>query len=151
MVYHYTYSHDPAVPLSHEEILASERSFGRGPEDLLPDYSLVQNRDNDYNLDRTRQKTTNFSGIEGVNTQDNALQEGMGPVVDRSLERLGTTDRAIIVMRQLLMEATHEVAAGRAPRGIDAASYRSVRAADVVIPRDRPWDEARPDSVIARF
>jgi phthalate 4,5-dioxygenase oxygenase subunit len=150
-VYHYTYSYDPAVPLSPEEIAASERSFGRGPENLLPDYSLRQNRDNDYDLDRKRQRTTNFSGIEGVNTQDNALQEGMGPIVDRTQERLGTTDRAIIVMRQLLLEATREVEAGRSPRGTSAASYRSVRAADVVIPRDRPWESARPDAVIARF
>jgi phenylpropionate dioxygenase-like ring-hydroxylating dioxygenase large terminal subunit len=150
-VYHYTYSYDPAVPLSPEEIAASERSFGRGPENLLPDYSLRQNRDNDYDLDRKRQRTTTFSGIEGVNTQDNALQEGMGPIVDRTQERLGTTDRAIIVMRQLLLEATREVEAGRSPRGTSAASYRSVRAADVVIPRDRPWESARPDAVIARF
>jgi hypothetical protein len=150
-VYHYTYSYDPHVPLTPDEIVASERAYGRGPEHLLPDYSLKQNRSNDYGLDRARQKTQNFSGIEGVNTQDNALQEGMGAIVDRSREHLGSTDRAIIVMRQLLLEATREVEAGRAPRGTSAASYRSVRPADVVIPRDRPWQAARPDAVIARF
>ena len=150
-VYHYTYSHDPASALAHDEIVELERSFGRGPEHVLPDYSLRQNRDNDYLIDREAQRTTSFSGIAGVNTQDNALQEGMGPIVDRTQEHLGTTDRAIIVMRQLLLEAGHDVAVGRAPRGTAAASYRSVRAADVVIPRDRAWDRARPDAVIAKF
>jgi hypothetical protein len=52
----------------------------------------------------------------GVNTRDNALQEGMGLIVDRTREHLGTTDRAIIVMRQLLLEAIREVEAGRRRR-----------------------------------
>jgi phenylpropionate dioxygenase-like ring-hydroxylating dioxygenase large terminal subunit len=150
-VYHYTYSTDPAVPLPRAEIEALERSFGRGPEHLLPDFSLQQNRANDYDIDRALQKSGNFSGIVGVNTQDNALQEGMGAIVDRTREHLGTTDRAIIVMRQLLLEATREVEAGRAPRGSSAAAYRSVRAADVVVPRERAWHDAHPDAVDARF
>ena len=56
-------------------------------------------------IDRSVQKTKTFTGIDGINTQDFALQEGMGPIVDRSKEHLGTTDRAIIVLRQLLLEA----------------------------------------------
>ena len=36
-------------------------------------------------------------------------------------EHLGTTDRAIIVMRQLLLEAVRDVAAGAAPRGTSMA------------------------------
>lgn len=37
----------------------------------------------------------------------------MGPVVDRSTERLGTTDRAVIFLRKLLLDATNAVAEGR--------------------------------------
>ena len=39
---------------------------------------------NDYLIDRQMQKTKNFTGIVGINTQDYALQEGMGPIGDRS-------------------------------------------------------------------
>ena len=125
--------------------------FGRGPDDVNPDYSLKANVFNDYHIDRQMQKTVNFSGIAGVNTQDWALQEGMGRVVDRTREHLGTSDRAIITMRQLLLEATHEVTAGKAPRGTEPGSYRNVRPADHLIPVGRDWQEAIPDAVLARF
>ncbi|HEY4439702.1 MAG TPA: hypothetical protein VGN14_04565, partial [Candidatus Elarobacter sp.] len=82
-----------------------------------------------------------FTGIKGINTQDFALQEGMGPIPDRSLERLGTTDRAIIATRQLLLEATRAVEEGAPPRGLRPESYREVRAYDRVIARDRDWRE----------
>ncbi len=51
------------------------------------------------------QKTRNFTGIVGVNTQDFALQEGMGPICDRSKEFLGSSDKAVVAMRRLLLEA----------------------------------------------
>ena len=59
----------------------------------------------------------------------------MGPIVDRSKEHLGTTDRAVILLRQLLLEAVKTVQAGGAPRGVDPETYRTVRALDH-IPRD---------------
>ena len=49
--------------------------------------------------------------IKGINTQDFALQEGMGgepgfpAVVDRSREHLGSTDRVIIALRRQFIEA----------------------------------------------
>jgi phenylpropionate dioxygenase-like ring-hydroxylating dioxygenase large terminal subunit len=150
-VFHYMYSHDPAVPLSADEHEFHQEHFGRGRKQRNPDYTLKQNAANDYLIDRERQRSSTFSGIDGVNTQDSALQEGMGTVVDRSRERLGSTDRAIIVMRQLLLEACDAVAAGGSPRGASPSSYRSVRPGDMVIPRAVPWEQARPDSVKARY
>jgi hypothetical protein len=75
----------------------------------------------------------------------------MGPIVDRSQEHLGTTDRAIIVMRQLLLEGADEVAAGRTPRGADSADYQRVRALDHLIPKDLDWQEVLKDERLARF
>jgi phthalate 4,5-dioxygenase oxygenase subunit len=91
-------------------------------------------------IDRAEQKSKTFTGIKGINTQDFELQENMG-IVDRSLEHLGTTDRAIIAMRQQLLEAVADVAAGAVPKGADPASYRDVRPADGYMPRDRDWRE----------
>jgi len=77
-------------------------------------------------IDRELQRTKTYSGIVGINTQDFALQEGMGAIVDRTKEHLGTSDRAIIAMRQMLLEGTRDVEAGRAPKGTEPKSYRNV-------------------------
>jgi nitrite reductase/ring-hydroxylating ferredoxin subunit len=151
LVYNFMYAYDPALPIPEEAALAEEEHFGRGPGDLNPDFSLKQNAGNDYLIDRARQKTRSFTGIRGVNTQDFALQEGMGRIVDRTREHLGTTDRAIIVMRRLLLEATRAVEAGEAPRGVDPSSYRLVRPVDHKIPAGQPWREALARELVARF
>jgi phthalate 4,5-dioxygenase oxygenase subunit len=129
-VLNFSYAADPNIPLDREFALDADISYGRGPGDLLPDRRLKRNWSNDFLIDREVQKTKTFTGIEGVNTQDVAVQEGMGPIVDRSKEHLGSTDRAIVAMRRLLLEAVRMVEAGGAPKGADPASYRSLRAVD---------------------
>jgi phthalate 4,5-dioxygenase oxygenase subunit len=150
-VYSYLYAADPAAPIPMDEIVEVETIAGRGPVHVNPDYSLKANIFNDYFIDRGRQKTKNFTGIEGVNVQDWALQEGMGPICDRTQEHLGTSDRAVIAMRQLLLEACVEVARGNAPRGSRPESYRKVRPSDHLIPLGTDWKDVIPDSVVARF
>ena len=129
-VFNFSYSADPDIPLDEEFALASEAAYGRGPDDLLPDFRLKKNVENDFMIDRELQKTNTFTGISGINTQDVAIQEGMGPILDRSEEHLGSTDRAIVILRRLLLEATRVVASGGTPRGVDPAPYRNVRAVD---------------------
>ncbi|HTJ25829.1 MAG TPA: aromatic ring-hydroxylating dioxygenase subunit alpha, partial [Candidatus Limnocylindria bacterium] len=114
-------------------------------------FALKRNKRNDYLIDRQVQKTQTFTGITGVNTQDMALQEGMGPIVDRSKEHLGTSDRAIIVMRQLLLEAIDDLEAGKPIRGTDPATYGHVRAVDLVIPPAPDWREALKEELVAKF
>ncbi|HXF33905.1 MAG TPA: hypothetical protein VN603_04980 [Candidatus Acidoferrales bacterium] len=151
-VFNWSYSYDPAVPIPEEYRAKFERHVGRGPDDLIPGtYRLRRNLENDFLIDRQKQKVETMTGIDGINTQDVALQEGMGPVVDRTKEHLGTTDRAIIVMRQLLLEATHDVEAGRKPRGWDSATYRDVRALDHIIPGDLTWKDALEVEALAKF
>ena len=89
-------------------------------------------------LDRQVQKTESFTGIDGINTQDRAIQEGMGPVVDRSREHLGPADRAIIQARRLLLEAVKVVGEGGTPRGIEP-TYATQSAAEAVLPREADW------------
>jgi phthalate 4,5-dioxygenase len=149
--YNFMYSYSPEQPLSMAGVMDQEVKDGRGPENQLPDYRLKRNLGNDYLIDREKQKTSQFCGIEGVNTQDIALQEGMGPIVDRSKEHLGTTDRSIIVMRQLMLEAVDAVEQGRAPRGSDPSAYRNVRALDHMIPEGLDWQEALRDEILAKF
>jgi phthalate 4,5-dioxygenase oxygenase subunit len=42
-VYNFAYSYDASTPFPEEAALAEEIHFGRGPDDLLPDFSLRQN------------------------------------------------------------------------------------------------------------
>ncbi len=150
-IYNYMYSYDPAIPISLDFAHERESAQGRGPADMVPGYRLRANRENTYFLDRDVQKTTTFSGIPGVNTQDYAVQEGMGAIVDRSREHLAASDRVIILTRQLLLEATRAAEAGDAVRGASSASYRTLRAADAVLPAAADWHDALGPFLVAKF
>jgi hypothetical protein len=150
MVFNFIYSADPAIALPLEFALHNEREDGRHPDDLLPDFRLKANASNDYLIDRKRQKVENFTGIEGINTQDVAVQEGMGPIVDRTREHLGSTDRAIIQMRRLQLEAIKTVESGGVPKGADTASYANARAVDRIVHKSKVEATLAEDSR-ARF
>ena len=70
------------------------------------------------------QRTETYSGIDGINAQDRALQESMGRIVDRSKEHLGPADKAIIQARKLLRQAVKTVEAGGTPDGTGTSYYR---------------------------
>jgi len=151
-VFNMVWSYDERVPITPEWHAADEARWGRGAADLIPGtFKLKKNLSNDFMIDRQMQKTKNFTGIVGINTQDYALQEGMGKIVDRSKEHLGTTDKAIIACRQLLLEAVDAVAAGQAPRGIDPSTYERVRPYDAVVPPGKTWEAEFAGELIAKF
>lgn len=151
-VYNWMYSYTPDIPITEDYAVSLETQYGRGPEDVFPGtFALKRNKRNDYMIDRDLQRTKTFTGITGVNTQDMALQEGMGPIVDRSKEHLGTSDRAIIVMRQLLMDAMTDIESGKPPRALDPTTYGRVRAVDLVIPPAPDWREALKSELVAKF
>jgi hypothetical protein len=97
-----------------------------------------RNMDNKYLIDRQVQKTQTYTGIEGINCQDRAVQESMGPIADRTLERLGTTDRAIIHARRTLMKAVKLVQDGGDPPGL-GETYYGLRAYETVLPKGTYW------------
>ena len=150
-VYNWICAYDVDVELSAEYVEWWEHLCGRGTEDLLTGFKTKRNKDNDYLIDRERQKTKTFTGIIGINTQDIALQEGMAPIVDRSKEHLGTSDRAIIAARQLLLEATTDVEEGRTPRGVAPETHREVRPYDDIVPPGKTWRESFGDEVLAKW
>ncbi len=151
-VYNWMCGSDETCALDPDYVETIEAGYGRGHEDYIPGtFRLKANLGNDYFIDRAAQKTATFTGIRGINTQDMALQEGMGAMVDRGKEYLGTSDRAIVVMRRLLLEATHAVERGEAPRGSDAAHYRCVRPYDAVLPAASDWRAYFADTARARW
>ncbi|MBV9248796.1 MAG: aromatic ring-hydroxylating dioxygenase subunit alpha [Acetobacteraceae bacterium] len=149
MVYNWGYC--PDAPLSEEDRL--ERGLGNGPLHVDPvTFRSKANRANDYMLDRAVQKDESFTGIDGINVQDRAIQESMGRIVDRSKEHLGPADKAIIQARKLLRQAVSTVQSGGAPAGT-GVSYYSLRAHEAVLPRDADWrremtPEMRAESIL---
>jgi phthalate 4,5-dioxygenase len=150
--WNWMYSYEPAQPLTHEYATQFEMVAGRGPGDNIPGtFRLKKNLGNDYLIDRQLQKTRTFTGITGINTQDIAVQEGMGPICDRTKEHLGTTDRAVIIARQLLIESTDDVEQGRDPRGLDPQTYRNVRAVDQFTDPSLDWHVSMKEEIVARY
>jgi len=73
--------------------------------DVDSDYRSLRTRDNDYGQDRSAMKLGNFTGIRGIPNQDIAMWETMGPIADRTRERLGASDLAVVEFRRLMVDA----------------------------------------------
>jgi phthalate 4,5-dioxygenase oxygenase subunit len=139
-VYNWMCSYDETVELTPEWIESREAQMGRGRDDLIPGtFRLKRNQSNDYLIDRALQKREIYTGIVGINTQDFAVQEGMGPICDRSKEFLGTSDKAVVAMRRLLLEAVDVARQGGTPRGLDPEGCRAVRPHDRIVPPGQDW------------
>jgi phthalate 4,5-dioxygenase oxygenase subunit len=135
MVYNWAYS--PNEPLADSDRL--ERGLGNGPMHVDPDsFRSHANRANNYLLDREVQRNESYTGIDGINVQDRAIQESMGRIVDRSKEHLGPADKAIIQARKLLRQAVKTVDSGGTPDGT-GTSYYSLYAHEAVLPSGADW------------
>ena len=68
----------PTQPLTEED--RREYGIGNGPDFVdQTTFRSKQNRSNNYGLNREVQRTESYTGIDGINQQDRALQETMGP------------------------------------------------------------------------
>jgi len=87
----------------------------------------VRNKDNDYLIDRQRQRTYNYSGLPGNRVEDAAMTESMGPIYDRTREHLGTTDVAIIFWRRMMLRMARNLEQGIEPSILnDPDRFRAV-------------------------
>ena len=146
------YGYDKSVPITSEFAERDEKRAGRGRDDFVPGtFKLLSNLSNHHRIDRQLQKTKTFTGINGVQTQDLAIQEGMEAIPDRSKEFLVASDKAIIAMRRMMLEATYAVERGEEPPGLDPDSYRTVRPHDSVIPAIVDWREALGEELVAKW
>ncbi len=68
----------------------------------------------------------------------------MGPIIDRTREHLGTTDKAVIMSRRILLRALKDL-----DQGIDlpgsGTSFYNVRAIERFVPGDTTWRAMRKD------
>ena len=78
-----------------------------------------------------------FTGLHGVNVEDIAMQESMGPIFDRGSEHLGASDVAVIRMRRIMLEGVRRfMNEGAPPVGLaEPVAYETLpRAAEGMVP-----------------
>src|SRR5579883_1136912 len=137
----WTISWNPEAPLSEEEWKTiRDETFVHAKVDPVT-FRPLRNKDNQYLLDREKQRTANMTGIHGFASQDQAIQESMGPIVDRTRERLGTSDTAIIAARRLLLQEIRDLTEGREPFTAHHGDVYWVRSASLLLKRDVEFDE----------
>jgi phthalate 4,5-dioxygenase oxygenase subunit len=114
-------------------------------------WRLRANRDNDYEIDRDVQRTGSFTGIDGVQLQDQAIQESMGEIVDREAENLAASDIMVARVRRLLLDAALALRhAGTLPRSAeDAQCYAGHRGGQFVADPDADWLKAYAEQLAA--
>ncbi|MCW3837623.1 Rieske 2Fe-2S domain-containing protein [Sphingomonas canadensis] len=111
--------------------------------DWLGRFRIEENPRNDHLISRDVQRDASYTGIQGIPVQDQAVTESMGPIVDRTKEHLGTSDRMIMLTRRRLLRAATALRdQGTVPPDVeDAEAFHYVRAGFAVLPRERDWLE----------
>ena len=113
-------------------------------------FRLTANASNDYMIDREKQRRNSamddFTGIQGIHLQDQAITESEGPLYDRSSEHLASSDMMIIRVRRRLMMAAHALAEqGLTPPGVEDPEVFGARAGGVFLSREAEWLAATED------
>jgi hypothetical protein len=132
----------PDRPLSDEE----RATFANGvivPELRPGTFEMVESMDNDYLIDRDVQRTQTYTGIRSIPAQDLACtqDQGGGPIADRSLEHLVSSDRAIILLRKRFLALVKALRDGREPDEPRRPETYRVRPAAFDLARDLPLTE----------
>ena len=109
--------------------------------DLDPQYRKLRTRDNNYLQDRRAMKDGDFTGIRGFPNQDIAMWETMGPIMDRSRERLGASDIAIVEFRRIMVEAARRFLEGEPAIGLGAEriAHVKLRSFEGIVPKSTDW------------
>ena len=99
-----------------------------------------------WGQDRRAMRLGSFTGIEGIPNQDTAMWESMGPIADRSRDRLGASDLAIVEFRRIMLDAVERFRDGGEPIGA-RAQRTHLRAFEGIVAKGTDWrdlGEARP-------
>ena len=108
--------------------------------DLDEDYRPLRTVGNKFWQDRQAMKAGNFTGITGFPNQDVAMWVTMGPIADRSNDRLGASDLAIVEFRRVMLDAVRAVQGGGPAIGTgDRAIARSVCSFQAIVPKTTDW------------
>lgn len=147
----WSYNYHPTRKLTEEEFQSMRDGRGIHAKLIPGSFRPVQNKDNDYFMDRQAQKDgRSFSGVPGFAIQDAAVQESQGAIQDRTKEHLVSSDKFIVLARRRLLEAARALQKdGVSPPGVDPVTHR-VRSASMVLPADTPFMDACKDVIVVK-
>ncbi|HVE50321.1 MAG TPA: Rieske 2Fe-2S domain-containing protein [Casimicrobiaceae bacterium] len=106
--------------------------------DVDREWNKVRTLDNRYLQDRQSMRLGSFTGIRGIPNQDIAMWETMGPIADRTHDRLGASDLAIVEFRRSMVEAAQTMK----ERGVALGSggdWSVLRSFEGVVPKTTDW------------
>lgn len=108
--------------------------------DLDPEYRPLRTKENGFWQDRQAMAAGNFTGITGFPNQDVAMWVTMGPIADRSHERLGASDLAIVEFRRQMLDAVRCFTDGQPAIGTGGQAIApEVCAFQAIIPKTTDW------------
>lgn len=110
--------------------------------DLDKNYrKMLRSKENDYLQDRKAMKLGDFTGVPGIPNQDIMMWESMGPIADRTSERLGASDIAIVQFRRVMIDAASKLAAGGEAIGRIEPHIPQARLASYqgIVPKSEDW------------
>ena len=93
-----------------------------------------------WDQDRTAMREGHFSGLtKGLPFEDFIVQSSMGSNVDRSLEQLGSSDKIIIKVRRMLLEAARSYSDGKPAQWTSGFTYKSIQARSATFEAGLDW------------
>ena len=108
--------------------------------DLDEHYVPLRNRDNHFWQDRAAMKAGNFTGITGFPNQDIAMWVTMGPIANRTHERLGASDVAVVEFRKQMLDAVRAFQGGGPAIGTgDLRIPAQVCSFQAIVPKSTDW------------
>jgi phthalate 4,5-dioxygenase oxygenase subunit len=108
--------------------------------DLDENYRPQRTVDNKFWQDREAMKAGNFTGITGFPNQDVAMWVTMGPIADRSNDRLGASDLAIVEFRRVMLDAVRAFDGGAPAIGTGELGIpHSVSSFQAIVPKTTDW------------
>jgi phthalate 4,5-dioxygenase oxygenase subunit len=103
-------------------------------------FNRTASRDNRWLQDRDEMRFGDrLSGMHGTVNEDHAVQESMGPVVDRTNEHLGTSDQAVIRFRRLMLDAARSDAGDKVVGLGPDVDLSVLRGVDKTVPLELEW------------
>ena len=97
---------------------------------------------NDYLQDRRAMRGgDSFTGLPGIPNQDIAMWESMGRISDRTSERLGASDIAVVQFRRLLLDAVARFQDGEGTIGLVAPHlpHAKLRSYQGIVAKTQDW------------
>jgi nitrite reductase/ring-hydroxylating ferredoxin subunit len=143
----YNITYHPLHPMTASGLRSSSRISSqfveqRNPQRPGSEWQRPWNKRNDYMIDREEQRTKTYTGIP-MGAQDQAIQESMGAIANRTKEHLGQADLGMIATRRAFLRAAKALRDhGTTPPGVRNPEIFMVRAPSKLLPKEeRNWVE----------